>query len=116
MPHFIIDCSANVLTQVSEPEILTAVFDASIASGLFIEEDIKVRVNPYVRYEVGGKKTDFIHVFRYILAGRTEEQKADLSQRVVKTLIGLFPAIDFIASSVDEFTKAGYCNRHLLRH
>jgi len=114
MPHFIIDCSANVLTRVSEPEILTAVFDATNASGLFIAEDIKVRVNPYVRYEVGGKKTGFIHVFGYILAGRTEEQKADLSQRVVKTLVGLFPTIEFIASSVDEFTKAGYCNRHLL--
>ncbi|HEY6976871.1 MAG TPA: hypothetical protein VH396_11325 [Chitinophagaceae bacterium] len=40
--------------------------------------------------------------------------KADLSQRAVKTLVGLFPDIEFIASSVDEFTKAGYCNRHLL--
>ena len=116
MPHFIVDCSANVLTRVSEPEILTAVFDAANASDLFTEEDIKVRVNPYVRYEVGGKKTDFIHVFGYILEGRTEKQKTDLSQRVVKTLVSLFPGIDFIASSVDEFTKAGYCNRHLLPH
>ncbi|MGS2764901.1 5-carboxymethyl-2-hydroxymuconate Delta-isomerase [Sinomicrobium sp. M5D2P9] len=116
MPHFIIDCSANVLTQMSEPEILTAVFDATNASGLFTEEDIKVRMNPYVRYEVGGKNTDFIHVFGYILEGRTEEQKADLSHRVVKTLTGLFPDIEFIASSVDEFTKAGYCNRHLLSY
>ncbi|MBC9797689.1 5-carboxymethyl-2-hydroxymuconate Delta-isomerase [Sinomicrobium weinanense] len=114
MPHFIIDCSANILTRMPEPEILTAVFDAANASGLFTEEDIKVRINPYVRYEVGGKKTDFIHVFGYILEGRTKEEKADLSQRIVKTLTGLFPDIEFIASSVDEFTKAGYCNRHLL--
>jgi 5-carboxymethyl-2-hydroxymuconate isomerase len=114
MPHFIVDCSANALTRVSEPEILKAVFDDTNASGLFTEEDIKVRVNPYVRYEVGGKKTSFIHVFGYILEGRTEAQKAGLSQRVVKALAGLFPGIEYIASSIDEFTKAGYCNRHLL--
>lgn len=116
MPHFIIDCSANVLTRVTEPEILKAVFDATNASGLFIAEDIKVRVNPYIRYEVGGKKTDFIHVFGYILEGRSEAQKADLSLRVVKALVDLFPGIGYIASSVDEFAKAGYANRHLLPH
>ena len=114
MPHFIIDCSADVLTQVSEPDMLSAVLNAADASGLFTKDDIKVRVNPYVRYEVGGKKTSFIHVFGYILEGRTEAQKAGLSQRVVKALADLFPGIEYIASSIDEFTKAGYCNRHLL--
>jgi 5-carboxymethyl-2-hydroxymuconate isomerase len=116
MPHFIIDCSANTLTKVAEPEILTTVFNATQSSGLFAEEDIKVRVNPYVRYEVGGKMTDFIHVFGYILEGRTDEQIRDLSQRIVKSLVDLFPDVEFVASSIDEFTKAGYCNRHLLPH
>lgn len=116
MPHFIIDCSANVLAKVQEQKILTTVFEATQASGLFQDEDIKVRVNPYVRYEVGGKPTDFIHVFSYILEGRTDEQIADLSQRIVKPLADLFPDIEFIATSVDEFTKVGYCNRHLLKH
>ncbi len=114
MPHFIIDCSANILTQVSEPEIVAAIHNATDISGLFVKEDIKVRVNPYIRYDVGGKKTDFIHVFGYILEGRTAEQKAKLSASVVKTLVAMFPDVEFIAMNVDEFDKAGYCNRHLL--
>jgi 5-carboxymethyl-2-hydroxymuconate isomerase len=116
MPHFIIDCSANTLTKAAEPQILTTVFNATKASTLFAEEDIKVRINPYVRYEVGGMMSDFIHVFGYILEGRTNEQIADLSQRIVKSLVDLFPDIEFVASSIDEFTKVGYCHRHLLPH
>lgn len=116
MPHFIIDCSANILARVQEQKILTTIFEATRSSGLFEEADIKVRVNPYSRYEVGGKPTDFIHVFSYILEGRTNMEIADLSQRIVKPLVDLFPDVEFIASSIDEFTKVGYCNRHLLPH
>jgi 5-carboxymethyl-2-hydroxymuconate isomerase len=82
MPHFIIDCSANILTKVQEQTILTTVFEATQSSGLFEEVDIKVKVNPYNRYEVGGKTMDFIHVFSYILEGRTDKEIIDLSQRI----------------------------------
>lgn len=114
MPHFIIDCSANTLAKIQEQKILTTVFHATRSSGLFEEADIKVRLNPYVRYEVGGKPIDFIHVFSYILEGRTDKEISDLSHRIVKSLVELFPDIEFIAASIDEFTKIGYCNRHLL--
>lgn len=114
MPHFIIDCSANIFSNVSVSEILEAVHDSTYASGLFLKEDIKVRVNPYKEFSVGGTKTDFIHVFGYILEGRTGEQKANLSKGVVKLLTVLCPAIEFIAMSVDEFAIAGYCNRRMV--
>ena len=114
MPHFIIDCSANILSDVSESKILKAVHDATDATALFVKEDIKVRVNPYKEFDVGGKKTNFVHVFGYILEGRTAEEKAKLSKDVVKVLTAMFPAVEFIAMSVDEFAIAGYCNRHLL--
>ncbi|GAO41754.1 5-carboxymethyl-2-hydroxymuconate Delta-isomerase [Flavihumibacter petaseus] len=114
MPHFIIDCSANILTKVQEREILKTIFEATFSSGLFEKADIKVRVNPYSRYEVGGKPTDFIHVFGYILEGRTDKEIADLSQSIVKPLVDLFPDVEFIASSIDEFTKIGYSNRNLV--
>jgi len=78
MPHVVIDCSANILSQVSEKKDFKAVHSITDASGLFNKEDIKVRVNPYNEFDVGGKQTDFIHVFGYILEGRTEVQKAAL--------------------------------------
>jgi 5-carboxymethyl-2-hydroxymuconate isomerase len=111
MPHFIIDCSSNILSNVFESEILKAVLEAADATTLFAKEDIKVRVNAYKEFEVGGKKTDFIHVFGYILEGRTAEQKAKLSRNVVEILTTMFPDVKFIAMSVDEFALAGYCNR-----
>ena len=114
MPHFIIDCSANIVSKVQEQKILATVFEATHSTGLFEEADIKVRVNPYIRYEVGGKPTDFIHVFSYILEGRTNSEKSHLSQAIVRSLVDLFPDVEFVASSIDEFTKVGYCNRHLI--
>lgn len=48
------------------------------------------------------------------MQGRTTGQKAQLSKDVVKALTAMFPDVEFIAMSLDEFTKAGYCNRHLL--
>jgi 5-carboxymethyl-2-hydroxymuconate isomerase len=114
MPHFIVDCSVNILSNVSKSEILKAVHDSTYASGLFLKEEIKVRVNQYNEFSVGGSKTDFIHVFGYILEGRTGEQKANLSKDVVKVLTVICPTIQFIAMSVDEFAIAGYCNRRMV--
>jgi 5-carboxymethyl-2-hydroxymuconate isomerase len=112
MPHFIIDCSSNILSEVSESEILKALLEAADATTLFVKADIKVRVNAYKEFSVGGKKTNFIHVFGYILEGRTAEQKAKLSKNVVDVLTAMFPAVKFIAMSIDEFAIAGYYNRH----
>jgi 5-carboxymethyl-2-hydroxymuconate isomerase len=114
MPHFIIDCSARVLEECSEEQILEQVHAVAHSTGLFDEDDIKVRIHPYQKYLVGGKKEDFIHVFAYIMEGRSTEQKADLSRRVVQKLSSVFPRISKIAMNVYDFEKATYCNREML--
>lgn len=114
MPHFIIDCSANILAMSSEPEVLKMVIYAARTTKLFSKNDIKVRVNPYTRYDVGGSTKDFIHVFGYILQGRTEDQKAMLAKNLVKALTSMFPYVENIAASVEEFSLNGYYNRNLL--
>lgn len=43
MPHFIIDCSENVIQQKSPDEIMQAVYAVAEATGLFAPNDIKVR-------------------------------------------------------------------------
>jgi 5-carboxymethyl-2-hydroxymuconate isomerase len=114
MPHFILDCSARVLEKHSEEQIIEQVHLVASSTGLFDEDDIKVRVNPYQKYSVGNKRADFIHVFAYIMEGRSTEQKADLSKRVVQTLTSMFPNISKIAMNVYDFEKATYCNRDML--
>ena len=114
MPHFIVDCSETVFTEHSEEEILEQVHFVAHSTGLFDEGDIKVRVNPFKTYSVGNKKEDFIHVFAYIMEGRSIEQKADLSKRVVQRLASLFPMVSKIAMNVYDFEKATYFNRDML--
>lgn len=114
MPHFIVDCSQGILQQHGEEEILARLHRAVNATGLFDEADIKVRVNPFAVYAAGGGRDDFIHVFSHIMQGRTVEQRADLSRRIVAELAAMFPGVGRIAANIAEFEKATYVNRSML--
>ena len=83
MPHFVLDCSNTVIKSQSPESILQLVYNAAESTGLFDPEDIKVRINPFEYYMVGNTKDDFIHIFANIMEGRTTEQKANLSKRIV---------------------------------
>jgi len=105
MPHFIVDCSDSVFETHTEEEIIEKVHFTTNATQLFNEDDIKVRVNAYKKYSVGNQRQDFIHVFAYIMEGRSIEQKADLSMRVVQKLTSMFPKISKIAMNVSDLIK-----------
>ena len=53
MPHFIINCSPDIIEQKSPAEIMDAVYETAEATGLFAKDDIKVRINPYQYYRIG---------------------------------------------------------------
>lgn len=81
MPHFIIDCSEDILQLRTPEELMNALYEAADATGLFAPNDIKVRLQPYQYYRLGIHKKNFLHVFGYIMEGRTTEQKARLPDR-----------------------------------
>lgn len=115
MPHFVIDCSSDILDLENPKTILEKLHLAATNSGLFDEVDIKVRLNPFKdSYIVGGKTESFIHVFANIMEGRTTKQKANLSKAIVSTLKALFPNIPFIAINIRDFEKATYCNKTMV--
>ncbi|MGF1751899.1 MULTISPECIES: 5-carboxymethyl-2-hydroxymuconate Delta-isomerase [Vibrio] len=114
MPHFVLDCSEEIFECHSEEFVIEQVHSVANASGLFDENDIKVRLNPFKTYSVGNRKECFIHVFTHIMQGRTTEQKAELSHQVVSNLVALFPDIPNIAMNISDFEKATYCNRTML--
>lgn len=114
MPHFIIDCSENILAQRSPEELMQAVYETAEATGLFATNDIKVRINPYKFYQLGEGKKNFIHIFGNIMEGRTTEQKADLSRRIIARINLMFPEISILSMNVREFEKATYCNKALI--
>ncbi|MEQ9401966.1 MAG: 5-carboxymethyl-2-hydroxymuconate Delta-isomerase [Cyclobacteriaceae bacterium] len=114
MPHFVIDCSKNVTSLQSPEFVMKSVFEAAESTGLFKKEDIKVRINPFEHYIVGGRKDDFIHVFANIMEGRNTEQKRDLSKKVVQTLKSLFPDVPILSINIRDFEKATYCNKQIV--
>ncbi len=114
MPHFIIDCSENIIRMKAPEEIISAVYMSAESTGLFAKGDIKVRINPFQYYSVGGKEDDFLHVFANIMEGRTIPQKKDLSERVVKKLKAMFPEVPIISINIRDFEKATYCNKSMV--
>lgn len=114
MPHFVVDCSQNILQLHAEEEIVARVHRAANSTSLFEEGDIKVRVNPFAIYSVGDKREDFVHVFANIMEGRSIEEKANLSRLIIGELVAMFPLVPNIAMNVAEFERATYCNRAML--
>lgn len=114
MPHFVIECSQNIIKLKTPEEILHAVYDIAEETGLFAAGDIKVRIKPYVYFTVGGTGNDFIHVFGYIMQGRNTEQKANLSRQIITKLKSMFPDVPVISMNVMDFEKATYCNKTMV--
>lgn len=114
MPHFLIECSENILQQKSPDAIMQAVYDVAEATGLFAPNDIKVRLRPYQYFKLGKNKKDFIHIFGNIMEGRSVEQKANLSQKAIERLNEMFPDISILSINIREFEKATYSNKALI--
>ncbi len=114
MPHFIIDCSENILKSHSQEEIIKQVHISAVSTKLFHKGDVKVRLQLFKEYTTGDKKVDFIHVFANIMEGRTIEQKANLSKTIVNDLSLMFPSVPNIGTNVVEFERATYFNKNML--
>lgn len=117
MPHFIIDCSESVLGLADPDELMRSVYAAAEATGLFARSGvggIKVRLRPYRHFTNVDAREHFVHVFADIMEGRTTEQKKALSEKVVRALKGLLPAVEIISMNVRDFEKASYCNATMI--
>jgi 5-carboxymethyl-2-hydroxymuconate isomerase len=114
MPHFIIDCSENILRHRSPEEIMGAVYDTAESTGLFAKGDIKVRIQPFQYYKLDDTKKDFLHIFGNIMEGRTVEQKANLSRKIIERLNEMLPDISILSINIREFEWATYCNKSLI--
>lgn len=114
MPHFIIHCSENITTIKSPIQLMEDVYHAADSTGLFAKGDIKVRIQPFEHYTIGTTKDDFIHVFGNIMEGRTDEQKMDLSRKIVSKLKSEFPDVPIISINIRDFEKSSYCNKSMV--
>lgn len=93
---------------------MQAVYEIAEATGLFAKGDIKVRINPYNYYKLGEGKNDFLHVFGNIMEGRSKEQKANLSTKIIERLNQLLPDLAILSMNVRDFEKDTYSNKSLI--
>ncbi len=114
MPHFIIDCSQDIIHQKTPDELMDAIYEVAHATGLFAPNDIKVRIQPYQYYRLGNGKKNFLHVFGYIMQGRSKGQKTDLSKQICTRLSELLPDISFLSVNISDFEAATYSNKALI--
>lgn len=114
MPHFVIDCSENIIKLKSPEVIMQEVHDAAEATGLFDQGDIKVRINPFQYYNIGNTKDDFIHIFANMLEGRNTTQKSNLSKKIIEKLKIMFPEVPVLSINIIDFEKATYCNKAMV--
>lgn len=114
MPHFILDCTTEIIEMQDPQKTLQAVFETAFETGLFARNDIKVRLNPFEHSFVQGGKANFIHVFGNIMEGRTAAQKSNLSQMIVSKLNVLFPDVPIISMNIRDFTKESYFNKSMI--
>ncbi|XRE44302.1 hypothetical protein ACIVBQ_002506 [Tenacibaculum discolor] len=114
MPHFVIDCSENIIKLKSPKEIIQKVYDTAESTNLFDKRDIKVRINPFEYYTVGNTNDDFIHIFANIMEGRNTAQKKNLSEKIVTELKLIFPEVPIISINIRDFEKATYCNKSMV--
>jgi 5-carboxymethyl-2-hydroxymuconate isomerase len=117
MPHFIIDCSASILDLVDPNDLMQSVYDAAESTQLFAGSGvggIKVRLNPYQHYTNVDSHEHFVHVFANIMEGRSQEQKRDLSDKVVRMLKAMLPTVEIISMNIRDFEKATYCNTTMI--
>lgn len=115
MPHFRIECSIQIIEQKSPESIMQKVYDAAESTGLFLPEEIKVRINPFQYFNTGNTTDDFIHVFANIMEGRNTAQKANLSRQVVEGLNMMFPEVPIISINIRDFERATYCNKEMVK-
>lgn len=114
MPHFVIDCSENIIKTISPKNIIQKVYDTAESTDLFDKGDIKVRINPFEFYTIGNTKDDFIHIFANIMEGRTVAQKKNLSEKIITELKLMFPNVPIISINIRDFEKATYCNKSMV--
>lgn len=88
MPHLVIEYSEPDFSSEAVGKMLLAAHEGALESGLFTEDDIKVRAYPCAFSLLAGKPGSFIHVTIYLLSGRDAVMQKKLAETVLKHMSG----------------------------
>lgn len=113
MPHCIIDYSPEVAGQIDLDALIDAVHQGAMESDLFPEYDIKTRALAYPLHRTGQTRDSFVHVALHLLSGRSDAQKAMLSECVLGRIEPLLPRVVSVSVEILEIHRESYRKRVL---
>ena len=113
MPHCVIEYSEGVDDVVDIDDLVGAVHAGAFASDLFPEYDIKTRAVAYRHHRTGQTRDSFVHVTVHLLDGRSDAQKAMLSERVLARIEPLLPKVVSVGVEIADMHRASYRKRLL---
>lgn len=108
MPHCIIEYSKNLQKSVEPSKLISVVHQAAIESDLFDETDIRSRATAFDDYQIRADKHHFIHVTLRIMHGRSQEQKNQLSGKIIKALESLNLTSIILSVEICDIDKTTY--------
>jgi len=104
----IIEYPQDVVGTEQVETMLDAVHAEALATGLFDDSHVRVRAIPFTHYRTAGKRDPFIHVQCRIHAGRTDEQKRELSEEILMAIRDQELAVKVITVEVVEMDRPSY--------
>ncbi len=113
MPHCIIDYSEDVADGVEIDDLIEAVHRGAMDSGLFPEYDIKTRALAFNRHRTGQTRDSFVHVAVHLLSGRSDEDKAMLSEGVLARIEPMLSGIVSVGVEIIDMHRDSYRKRVL---
>jgi len=110
MPHAIIEYSANLAQAYDQAGGSRWVHHTLSETGVFAPENLKTRAYQVDDFQVGleGKAGSFCHIAIYIMAGRTVEQKQQISKPMLAALQEALPEASQLSVDVRELEKDVY--------
>jgi 5-carboxymethyl-2-hydroxymuconate isomerase len=111
MPHLVIEYSEGALDQGAVSNLMERLFEAAWRTGVMKAEDVKVRARAYGDFLVAGKRDSFVHLSVYLLAGRTPEQKAELSTTLRQTMTEQCPDVTSLSVDLRDMDPVAYKKR-----
>jgi 5-carboxymethyl-2-hydroxymuconate isomerase len=113
MPHIIIECSQNIVSELECLDICQVTYNMLADTQLFSPNDIKSRIHSVSSFYVGpkGKAGSFVHVVIQILEGRDLAIRQELTKNMFDKLNQLFSHADSVTVDLEELSKETYQKR-----
>ncbi|MBV7255436.1 hypothetical protein KCG44_01415 [Pacificimonas sp. WHA3] len=111
MPHLIAEHSKDVETRNAIPALFTALMKACDINPSIDAANVKLRAQGFHSYLVAGEIRAFLHLSLAMMGGRSDDEKAALSDALMTAAISAMPVSTEITVEIRDTHRASYRKR-----